>query len=534
MPKISVDTGWDPVGESWVSIAQKLILLNQTGVVSYNQLNFGHPYSLKRFSVAHALTSEDYNLDSICRSTGWKPKQLYASFINFFLHFDISLSGKIPIESIIKVSRCLRVCPICFDEGIHLTFHQCLDFRWCPLHCEPLTNVCPRCSSPLADYAVSENHVKKMRIEGYLNCRHCNTGNLGQRTGHKKELQRKKADLVSQYAQWCRNVSQRNPYFLRRKEDNRPNILWQSDCDSFTDIKYITQLYECPRWLEESLYGPRYNGGRKISQFATSFKPTKITPVSQQSTFALQTKLRSTRSEYIELLRQSLQNFQNRLLRSEAASRLGSDYPYMFRGRELVTWRFSKNRSAIATAFTILQWAVDYLTDPDNGAELSEFWGYWSRGPAQYAFLTHQLADAETLDHKITKELSALWFHRVLTALFKTLLFHSAAQGGVGKVPVFHTPSLVSLMRTSSCMPMFILAEKSNTVILEELNVFSSLDTFTDTFSGKMDCLSIDEMHNPGTIAKMSTLKKDPCITLLYPRSWLGYDKHYSSHIFKK
>jgi len=475
--------GWNPIGESWATIAHKLIVLNQLDSGSYNQLCFGKPCLRSGLSVANALRAKDYELQSIFRLTDWKPSQLRASFIDFLLAFDSHLSSAQHIDSKIKISRRLRVCPMCFIEGIHLTFHQCLDFGWCPLHFKPLTDSCPQCDLPLSEYGVPVNH-SKMRVDTYFNCSHCGNGGLGQRTGHKNDLLKKKAKLVIEYGQWCRGVQQETSHSLRQAKHDFHEIVWRSNCETFSDIKKLTNIYESPSWLRQSLFGTEHRTVQ-INQYDLQRKiPKRKGNCGDTITSANWLKLQNERAHFHIILNDRMRLFEKRISQSKIGPKLNSDEPSIFRGQELVTWRFSGQRSAAATALIILKWAVNDLTDPDRRAAINEFWNYWWQCTGQFSSVEQQQSGWTIRNRRITKQLSIIWFDRMIISLFKTLLFHSAAQGRVGTVPIFHTPSLVSFMKSSGCMPMFLLTKNiTNNLIFNELSDFKSLDVFTRLFS---------------------------------------------------
>lgn len=530
MPRISVDIGWDPFGESWVSIAHKLIVLNQTHRSSYNKWCFGRHKSRHAHSVTKALDAKDFDLHSISRLTGWKPIKLRASFFDFLLGFDQSLSNTKAVESVVNVSLRLRVCPSCFIEGIHLTFHQCMEFGWCPLHFEPLTDLCPQCKMPLRRYEVSSQCVKEMRSESYFDCKRCKTGGLGRRTGHKEELLQRKIRVVTQYQQWCFSIVNGSPESLQPQDIDLRKLVWRSDCAKFMDIQKLIQIYKCPNWLRKSLFGPSCRIAKVVDRCGSPCYgriAIKGFRSSKKSSFAL--KQYETRKQFNDLLYQRMHIFQQRLARTAISSKLNKDRPMMFRGQEMVTWRFSDNRSAAATALVMLQWAVEDLTDLDRRAATNDFWEYWWRGPAQFVLFSQRSRGWTMYNKAITVHLSSIWFDRMLISLFKTLLFHSAAQGEPGKLPVIHTPSLVNIMNMSGCTPMFLLMAEGRSLNFYEISVFKSLDFSTRLFSGQLDQLSINTLHTADTKKRINTLKKTPFNRMQMYSNCVGYNKYYGS-----
>ena len=529
MPKICVDFGWDPTGESWPTIMHKLVRLNQLNKSSYKQLLFGTSNKNISYSEKHALTARTFNLSEILRITSWRSDQIKASFIEYLLSFDETLSQSISIHNIIKVSERLRICPACVTEGIHLTFHQCLDFLYCPLHFEPLTDCCPDCNRPLQKYWISleMNYINEGR---YFNCQYCNWGNLSSRIERAKDLHGRKIDIIKQYSQWCSSIVSKT--LMYKSKDRHGDRVWQSAPKTFSGIKYLVQFYDSPLWLRKSLLGLEFKKAKLYRHNLKNMsvrckKPFGKTQISEAPC------MNDVRSEFQSLLRERMQIFEMRLLRTNIGKRLKTDIPFLYRGQENVTWRFHKKRSVVATALIILQWAVEDLTDSDKRVELNPFWNQWWSGPAKL-FLYSGSKDNWTIKNKaLAKELSTVWFDRMLISLYKTLLFHSAGQGERGTVPVFHTPSLVEFMQVCDCSPMFILTEKDSKLTFLEVSVFNDLSTFIDKFDSKYDRLPVGELHTNQTIKQIQSLKKLPCAKFYNNCGWLGYTE-YTSKNFQK
>lgn len=62
----------------------------------------------------------------------------------------------------------LRYCPICLTLGYHSIFHQINFFTHCPIHMEPLTDICLNCKSTIP------YQLKKNRFTGFT-CSSCGT-----------------------------------------------------------------------------------------------------------------------------------------------------------------------------------------------------------------------------------------------------------------------------------------------------------------------------------------------------------------------
>lgn len=60
-----------------------------------------------------------------------------------------------PEEVRVLASRSLRYCPFCIRTGFHTPVHQLLITPKCPIHNEPLQNVCIRCGKPTSPYNLS-------------------------------------------------------------------------------------------------------------------------------------------------------------------------------------------------------------------------------------------------------------------------------------------------------------------------------------------------------------------------------------------
>ena len=60
-----------------------------------------------------------------------------------------------PDEAKVLASRSLRICPKCIRGGFHTPLHQLVFIPQCPLHKEPLLNVCVDCGRPTPLYYLS-------------------------------------------------------------------------------------------------------------------------------------------------------------------------------------------------------------------------------------------------------------------------------------------------------------------------------------------------------------------------------------------
>lgn len=60
-----------------------------------------------------------------------------------------------PDEAKVLASRSLRICPKCIKGGFHTPLHQLIFIPQCPLHQEPLLEVCGDCGKPTPLYSLS-------------------------------------------------------------------------------------------------------------------------------------------------------------------------------------------------------------------------------------------------------------------------------------------------------------------------------------------------------------------------------------------
>mgnify|MGYP003498097244 CR=1 FL=1 len=189
---------WDasqcaPLESTW-SILQKFIGLNACGARDV-QREFGLPTKRHR---PENWSDRDRNL----HSWGALNSELVQRALNLTdLHMRTACTVDYirPDEAKVLASRSLRICPKCVKNGFHTALHQLIFIPHCPLHQEPLLEICGDCGKPTPPYSLS-----KQACSNPYGCAECGAtwwqrGRAGQLTAGEQD---ERFRIMSEVGEW--------------------------------------------------------------------------------------------------------------------------------------------------------------------------------------------------------------------------------------------------------------------------------------------------------------------------------------------
>lgn len=144
-----------PYESAW-SLVNKFVALNHVDITESARLLVRHERAAaKRHPTSLIDVACSHDLDP--RRLQWLFKlpgaMVYHAFVDPYRYPAITSWG------VDAVAANLRFCPVCIQKGFHTPLFQVLAIVKCPMHLEPLTELCPRCKSATR-YRCSRHTIK--------------------------------------------------------------------------------------------------------------------------------------------------------------------------------------------------------------------------------------------------------------------------------------------------------------------------------------------------------------------------------------
>lgn len=191
--------------------------------------------ALDRLSLELQLPEE---LLSNCRTSAYLPNPLVREF---------GSSG--------LISKNLRFCRSCMEQGFHSPIQQLLFVDRCPFHDEPLIDECPSCGQPI-DLAVRDQLVK--------NPYGCGCGYTFWRPEGTQviddQLRREAGIFLTEWITWCQEVSDRFCLFLFDSEFGFMPAAHDVLSDIHASMAAISWLHQAPGLGESESVPPSAQG----------------------------------------------------------------------------------------------------------------------------------------------------------------------------------------------------------------------------------------------------------------------------------
>lgn len=224
---------WDPTGESFWGILSKLC--------ARNHMTWEEARSVLGASLSRSITTEagsdpdecsNINIRHLRVLTGWSEAQIRSGFSDYYKPYWMRDDSAVRIPR----SRGIRLCHSCANNGIHLTVHQFLDWKRCPIHETVLQNTCPKCKADLGYFLLSSDFPQRAL------CSSCQWA-LWDRHREKETLAGKpRLQFVSHYLDWQRQIES---YFSNPGTGGK----WLGNPTRYYQLAHVSALVEGPPFV---------------------------------------------------------------------------------------------------------------------------------------------------------------------------------------------------------------------------------------------------------------------------------------------
>ena len=179
--RLNGTSGWDPYGESILSIISRLAQKNHLDATGIGRIVGKRKH--KTFLTEKRLNPENVDVIDLCKLGdigAWSGNSFTASFGREYVWPIVrpKLSPRMEtnprkISERGPLMENIRLCHRCAVDDVHLIFHQLRGWSHCPVHEVTLSNVCPKCFKKFGPYTYSYRGI----IPPTTACPHCNWNN---------------------------------------------------------------------------------------------------------------------------------------------------------------------------------------------------------------------------------------------------------------------------------------------------------------------------------------------------------------------
>ena len=224
---------WDPTGESFWGVLSKLCARNHMTWEEARSV-FGERLdrSITTEGGSDPDDSSNINIRHLRELTGWSDAQIRSGFSDHYKPYWMKGDSAARIQR----SRGIRLCHSCARAGIHLTVHQFLDWKRCPIHETVLQSTCPKCKADMGHLLLRSDFPQRAL------CSSCQWGLWDQHREQEPLAGVPRLQFVSHYLDWLQQIES---YFSDTSGTGR----WLGTPTRYDQLAHVSALVEGPAFI---------------------------------------------------------------------------------------------------------------------------------------------------------------------------------------------------------------------------------------------------------------------------------------------